>query len=210
MLSSNKKLQIAGAIATLLAFAVGVGCNGFFVDPTITGVTVGPTTSIAIGGTVQMSAVGTYSDGSTKVLGSGVYWSSSDTSVATVTSSGLVKGVSANTATITGSYQTQSGSATITVELSNISSITVSSGGVTTCPAGGSQQFTATAMPGSVDITTSATWTISNPNAGTIVSSGDSGGLLTCASPTTAQTTTISATEDGVIGTETNFTVEAQ
>jgi len=205
MLSSNKKLQIAGAVGTLLMFAFAVGCHGFFQDPTITGVQVGPTTSIAIGGTVQMSAVGTYSDGSTKVLGSGVYWSSSDTTVATVTSSGLVKGVSANTATITGSYQTQSGSATITVELSNITSITVSSGGVSNCSAGGSQQFTATAMPGSVPITDSAVWASSNPNAGTMDSST---GLFTCASPTTAETTVISATEDNVIGTE-NFTVEA-
>ena len=206
MVSSNKKLQIAGAVGTLLVFALGVGCNGFFVNPTITGVTVGPTTSIAVGGTVQMSAVGTYSDGSTKVLGSGVYWSSSDTSTATVSTSGLVTGVSAgNRATITGSYQTQSGSATITVELSNITSITVTSGGITSCASGGSQQFTATATPGNVPITDSATWSSSNPNAGTMDSSS---GLFTCASPTTAQTTVISATEDGVIGTE-NFTVNA-
>jgi len=202
MLSSNKKLQIAGAVGTLLMFAFAVGCHGFFQDPTITGVQVGPTTSIAIGGTVQMSAVGTYSDGSTKVLGSGVYWSSSDTTVATVTSSGLVKGVSANTATITGSYQTQSGSATITVELSNISSITVTAQS-SSCQSGGTDQFTATAMPGNVDITDSATWNVSNPNAGTMDSAT---GLFTCA--TTPQTTVISATEDGVTSPGYNLTVQ--
>ena len=33
MLSSKKKLQLVAAFATLFLFAVGMGCNGFFVDP---------------------------------------------------------------------------------------------------------------------------------------------------------------------------------
>ena len=115
MLSSNKKLQIAGAVGTLLMFAFGVGCNGFFVNPTLTGVTVGPTTSIQTGYTVQMTAVGTYNDGSTKTLTSGVFWSSSAPSIASVNSSGLVTGVSPGQTTIQGSASTVNGSATITV-----------------------------------------------------------------------------------------------
>jgi hypothetical protein len=205
MLSSKKKLQVGGAFATLLAFALGVGCHGFFVNPTLTGMTVGPTTTINTGGSVQMTAVGTFSDGSTQTLGSGVYWSSADTSVATVSSSGLVKGISSGTASITGSYQTQSGSATITVQLSNISSISVTPMGAS-CPSGGSQQFTAMAATpsGQVNITDSATWSSSNPNAGSMDSST---GFFTCASVTAITTTVITAAENGVVSPNDSFSV---
>ena len=46
MLSSKKKLQLVGAFTTLFLFAVVVGCNGFFVDPVLTSITVGPTATI--------------------------------------------------------------------------------------------------------------------------------------------------------------------
>src|SRR5208337_4034241 len=144
MLSSNKKLQIAGACATLLVFALGVGCNSFFVNPTLTGITVGPTTSIQTGGTVQMSAVGTYNDGTTNTISSGVYWSTSDSTIASVNKSGLAKGVGPGQATITGASGTVSGSATITVTLSGITAIKVtSSDGLTQVPWGTPEQFAA-------------------------------------------------------------------
>jgi len=52
MLSSKKKVQIASAFVTLLLCALAVGCKGFFVNPTLTTVTVGPTATINQGGTV--------------------------------------------------------------------------------------------------------------------------------------------------------------
>jgi hypothetical protein len=210
MLSSRKKLQLASAFATLLLFAVIVGCNGFFVNPTLTGITVGPAATINTGSTVQMTAVGTYNDGSTNTLGSGVNWSSGTTSVATVNNAGLVTGVSSGTSSITGSFQTQTNSATITVQLSNITKITVTSGSppVTSIPQGETQQFDAmaTTSSGTQDITDSASWASSNTAAGTI----DANGLFTAATGLTSnQTTTITATEDGVTGQET-FTVTTQ
>src|ERR1700680_5168776 len=105
MLSSKKKLQLVTAFATLLLFALGVGCSGFFVDPTLTGITVGPAATIQTAGTVQMSAVATYNDGSTKTLGKGVQWKSGTPSVATINPSGLVTGVGSGTSSITGSFQ---------------------------------------------------------------------------------------------------------
>ena len=92
MLSHKKKLQLVAAFATFFLFAVGVACSGFFVAPVLTSIAVGPTATINQGATVQESAIGTYNDGSTKILGSGVQWSSSDTGFATVNSSGLVTG----------------------------------------------------------------------------------------------------------------------
>ena len=81
MLSRKKKFQLVAAFATLFLFAVVVGCNGFFVDPVLTSIAVGPTATINQGNTVQESAIGTYNDGSTKTLSSGTQWSSSDTTI---------------------------------------------------------------------------------------------------------------------------------
>lgn len=197
MLSSNKKLQIAGAFAVLLAFALGVGCNGFFVNPTLTGITVGPTTSVQTGSTVQMSAVGTYNDGTTSTLSSGVYWSSSDTGIASVNKSGLVSGVSPGQATITGASGTVSGSATITVTLGGLTSIKVtSSDGTTSNTFGNSEQFvaTGTANGKQYDITDSVTWS-TNPTSITDVSIDSTGDLTSSTGPTTSVTFQVVATD---------------
>lgn len=209
MLSSKKKLQLVAAFATLLLFALGLGCNGFFVDPTLTGITVGPAATIQIKGTVQMSAVATYNDGTTKTLGSGVQWSSGTPSVATVSSAGLVTGVSTGTSSITGSFQTQSNSATITVQLANILKITVTPMNDSIPQSSGALQFDAmaTTSSGTQDITNSASWSSSNTAAGSI---DPASGLFTAATGLTSnQTTTISAAEGGVTG-QTNLTVTTQ
>src|SRR5258707_6642575 len=56
-------------------------------------------TTILMGKQQQFSATATYSDGSTSAP-AGITWSSSNTAVATVDSSGLVKGVAPGSATI--------------------------------------------------------------------------------------------------------------
>jgi trimeric autotransporter adhesin len=173
MLSCKKKLQILGAFLTLLLFAAVVGCNGFFVNPTLTSIAVGPTATIQQAGTVQESAVGTYNDGSTSSL-TNVLWSSADTSVATISSSGLVTGVSPGTSTITGASGTVSGTSTITVSLNNVTGVTISPTTANAVEDGGSQEFTAqaTISGGSpVDITATATWSISAVSGGTSTAS---------------------------------------
>lgn len=167
MLSRKKKFQLVSAFATLLLFALGLGCNGFFVDPVLTSLTVGPTATINQGGTVQESAIGTYNDGSTKALGSGVQWSSSATSTANVNSSGLVTGASPGTATITAAFQATSGTSSITVDLGNVTAlITKPAGTVSIKGNGGQQTFfayaTVTGESNPVDVSTTATWTLSD------------------------------------------------
>ena len=168
MLSRNKKLQLASAFATLLLFALGVGCSGFFVNPVLTSIAVGPTATINQGATVQESAIGTYNDGSTKTLSSGVQWSSSDATFASVSNSGLVTGASPGSATITAAYQATSGTASITVNLGNVTALKITPPGNTNIHAsGGSAQFTALATvtgdSSPVDVSGSGTtWTLSN------------------------------------------------
>jgi trimeric autotransporter adhesin len=168
MLSSTKKIQIVGAFATLLLFALGVGCNGFFVDPVLTSIAVGPTATIQQGATVQESAIGTYNDGSTKSLGSGVQWSSSDVTAASVSNSGLVTGNAQGSATITAAFQATSGTSSITVNLGNVTALKISPAGNTNIHAsGGSAPFialaTVTGESNPVDVSGSGTtWTLSN------------------------------------------------
>jgi trimeric autotransporter adhesin len=168
MLNVKQQTEPAGALAALLLFVLGVGCNGFFANPTLTSITVGPTATIGQNGTVQMSAVGTYNDGSTQSL-SNVLWSSSDTSVATISTSGLVTGVSPGIATITAASGTVSGTATVTVSLSDVTAIAVSPTTANAIVNGGTANFNAQATISNaspVDITTTATWSITGTTTG--------------------------------------------
>jgi uncharacterized protein YjdB len=178
---------------TTVVLLIVAGCNGFFVDPTLTAITVTPSTpSITVGATQQMVATGTFNDGSTSALTS-VTWSSSDSTVASVSSGGLVTGVKAGTASITAASGTVSGSTSVNVTLANLTSICVSptSASITS---GQTQQFTATGGVGggmcSTDITTSVSWHSSDLTVATI----DSTGRATAATVTASKSTNITAT----------------
>ncbi len=206
MPSSKRKLQLLAAFATLLLFAFGVGCKGFFVNPTLTTLTVGPATpSIQQGSSLQMAATGTYDDGSTKALTSSVLWSSSATAIATVSASGNVTGVTTGSATITAASGTVSGSTSVTITLANLISIAVSP----TSPAirsGQTQQFMAIGTVqggGTTDITNSVTWGSSN----TTVAMISAAGLATAQTVTQSSTTSITATSGNVISPAVTLTV---
>ena len=87
----------------------------------LTSITVTPVNpSIAIGITQQFTATGNYSDGSTQNLTNSVTWTSANTSVATVQSTGtshpgLATGVATGTTNIQATYTTISGSTQIIV-----------------------------------------------------------------------------------------------
>lgn len=195
------------------ALGAAVACTGFFVNPTLSSIAVGPTVTIAAGKTVQLGATGTFSDGSTKSPLSGVVWNSSDTTVATVTDAGLVTGVAPGTSTITAAVGSVSGTATITVTLGNITSITIkdtttNSTAPATINSGDMIQFQAEGMTSggqTADITTSVTWAVQTGNT-TGVSIGPNTGLLTTTSNDDG-TVTVTAT-DPASGTVSNtFTV---
>jgi len=150
------------ALAVLATLAVS--CRGFFVNPTLTGVSVGPSgLNLTVNQTFQMTATGTYNDGSQKTLTSGVVWSSSDPTVISVgQTSGIVTGLQSGTATITassGGCSACTGTASVSVVLSNISSITVTPSSQSVTIGGATVFFKATASPGG-DITQAATWNI--------------------------------------------------
>jgi hypothetical protein len=201
MLNRKHKPKLAGPFLVVLLSVFGPGCNGFFVNPTLTSITVGPSATINQNGTVQMSAVGTYNDGTTKSL-SDVFWSSSDTSVASVNNSGLVTGITPGSSTITGASGTVSGTATVTVSIANVTGLTISPTSSNATLNGGSANFTAKAVIAGgnpVDVTSTATWSISsttsgNPSDFTVTQGQDPAIVTVQSSATVGEVATVTAT----------------
>lgn len=159
------------AILALLA-----GCNGFFVSPdALVSLTLSPSNGmVQPGKTQQFTASGKFGDNSVRDVSSKVSWNSSSTSVATIDNTGLATGVALGTTTITGSDGSVKATTTLTVSNQTLSSITIAPGSAQ-LTAGQSQQFTATATfsdNSTRNITTSATWTSSNPSVVTVSSTG--------------------------------------
>jgi trimeric autotransporter adhesin len=159
---------LACAALLILSFT---GC----VNPTLSSISVTPETpSVQTGKTQQMTATGTYSDGSTKTITSTVDWTSSDTSEATVSSTGLVTGVAPGTVTVTAALNDISGTTSVTITIANLASIAITPNNASIL-SDGSQQFTAigTLDDGTtVNITDEVTWNSSDTGVATINSSG--------------------------------------
>jgi hypothetical protein len=183
MFSPNSKLRLIGAFAALASLALAVSCRGFFVDPIISSLAVGPANPTIETGTtnntVQMTVSGTNNDGSIADNPS-VSWTITPTSVATISNDGLVTSASTGTATITAtSNQNPSVSATqsVTVTVGCISAITLDpTSGNVSANSGTTVSITATATTcnGSPNVTSVATWTSSNTSLATVA-----GGLVT-------------------------------
>jgi hypothetical protein len=191
MLKTKRKLQILAAFAVLFLSAAGLGCKGFFVNPTLTTITVDPPTpTVQQGKQLQMIATGTYDDGSTGTP-KNLFWSSTPTSVATIDTSGNLLGVAVGSATVTASSANITGTTTVTVALPNVTSIKVSPSN-TSIAQNGVQSYTAMATVSGqmnpVDITATATWTITvgaSPGGAEVAS-----GLFTLSNTGTAEVIT--------------------
>jgi len=169
-----RSLSLRFSLLILLGTTL-LSCNGFFVDPTLTSITVTPSTpSVAVNSTKQMTATGTYDDGSTKNITASVSWSSDDTSVATVSDTGLVTGLEPGSVRVTATSETISGSTSVTVMVANLRSIAVNptSASITSDQ---TQQFTAIGTledRSTVDITDAVTWKSSKTGVATVNTSG--------------------------------------
>jgi hypothetical protein len=127
MSSMKHKLRLIGAFAALATLALGMSCRGFFQNPTLTSLTINPTApTVEVGFNTTLQAYGVYNDNSGGYVTSNVSWSSSDTTIATVTGNGSAQltGVGTGTATITAASQSVTGSASATIYLT-ITSITI-------------------------------------------------------------------------------------
>jgi uncharacterized protein YjdB len=163
--------------------------------PTIASISVTPVgLTLGIGINQQYTATATYSDGSSQDLSSGVTWSSSSTSVATVNSSGLVTTVGAGNTTITATVGSLSDTSTLTVVAAHLLSIAVSPA-TPSIAVGTTQQFSAVGSfdDGSTQLLTSVTWSSSAQGVATVTSAG-------LATAVGTGSTTISAVSGGATG----------
>lgn len=158
MSSAKHELRLMGAFATLAVLALAVGCRGFFQNPTLTSIAISPASpAVELGQTATLQAFGTYDDGSRNQIRSGVTWSSSDPTTASITSGGVLSGVSIGTVTITADAQGLSSTASATVVLNNVTAITVNPTAGAISKSGSETQnftFTATANGTQQTITT--------------------------------------------------------
>ncbi len=194
------------SLALPIALISVTGCGSPAPNPKVTAVSVSPTTAtISAGATTQFTASASYSNGTAGALTSGVTWTSSNTTVVTVSSAGLATGVAAGTATIKATADGFSATATLTVTAATVTVASIAVSPTTpTITAGASQQFTATATysDGSTgNVTASATWASTNTTVATVDAAGLATGHLT-------GITTISATLSGHAG-STTLTVVA-
>jgi plastocyanin len=112
----NIRTAVVPLITTLLsACGGGGGDSGITPPPSVASVSVSaPATSVAIGGTLQLTAVPKDANGAV-LTGFTPAWSTSDQAKATVTGAGLVTGVAAGPATISATISGIAGSLAVTV-----------------------------------------------------------------------------------------------
>jgi hypothetical protein len=190
MVSSRRKLQLVASFCVLLLAAVAVGCHGFFVDPTLTGITVSTlqsTTLSTAGSTAQLIASGNYDDGSNKNLTGVVTWSVSPSgfitmstttpglaTATTVTTPGTAVTVQAADQSTNG--QVVTGSITLTAGTSTQLTVTSNAGTTISLATQGSNPIQFAASLNSSDVTGSTTFTSSN-SAIINITSGSTGTL---------------------------------
>ena len=175
--------------------------------PTLSSIAITPPDpSLPKGTNIQLTATGTFSDGSTQDLTTSVSWTSSVPGNAVVSgaqgSEGQVTALAVGSTTITAAQGSVSGTTSVTVTAPTLSSITISPPGPSLAK-GTSSQLTATGnySDGSThDLTPTASWTSSAPQKVSVGSSGTSNGTVTGLAVGNA---VITATQKGISGSTT-------
>lgn len=123
--------------------------------------------SVAIGGTQQLTATGTYNNATTSNITASATWSSSNTGMATISntsgSQGLASGVALGATTITATVNTIKGSTSLAVQNGTT---TVVSSNNNPSTSGQAVQFTATVLP------STATGTVQFLDSGNLLGTG--------------------------------------
>jgi uncharacterized protein YjdB len=160
--SATISATLSGTTATTNATSTAATVDSVSIDPR--------TVSLPSGNTVQLTATAYFSDNTSAELNSGVAWNSSDSNIATVSSTGLVTTLAPGGVQITANFGGQQGISDITVTsavLTNLqitpnpSSVAVGNQTVLVCTAYYSNGDT-------VDVTADATWAALNPTIASI------------------------------------------
>jgi hypothetical protein len=188
--------SVSGALSLAVT---GAALTALEIDP-------GGAISVPEGLTQPLSAVGTFSDGSTQDLTQQASWLSSDPLVASVSnaagSAGVLAGIAQGTAVVTAMVLGLSASAAVTVTDAVLLDLEISPD-VANVPTGYPVQFRAIGSFGdgsTRDVTADATWSSSEPLVATVSNASGTEGLATTLS---VGTTTVTASLRGVEGSAT-------
>jgi uncharacterized protein YjdB len=175
---------------------------------TVTAIAVSPqNANIPLGIAQQFTALGTFSDGTTQDITNVVIWKSSASGIASITVSGLATALNVGTTTISAAFGSSTGSAPLTVNAANLSSLSITPFNASIAQ-GTSLQLTATGTfndGGTRNLTNQVIWTSSDVTVATIApASGIASGQSRSGSGTSV--TIITATLGSVTATV-NLTV---
>jgi hypothetical protein len=194
--SAGLASALAPGMSTISAALSGVtGSTTLTVSPaTLKSIAVSPANPAITKGTQQQfTATGTLSDNTTEDLTNQVTWASANTTVATITSTGLASALTPGTSDISATFNGVTGSTTLTVNPAALKSIALSPANPTIVQ-GTQQQFTATGTFSdntTADLTNQVTWTSASPSVAVVSNTGLATGVK-------QGTSTISAALDGV------------
>lgn len=164
----------AGTVFVTADYNGVVGTATITVTPALlTGLAISPNgAEIAKGTTWQLMATGTYSDGSTQPAPD-ASWTSSDTTIASVSNSGLVTGHKPGVVTVTAELSGASQSTTLTVTSAVLQSLSITPPG-NNLVKGSSQILTATGhySDGNAQIISEVAWTSNAVGVATVTSEG--------------------------------------
>jgi hypothetical protein len=212
--SQGLTTALAAGSATILATAGGVtGTASVTVNASpLVSIAVSPAdATLPIGASLQLTATGTYADGTSANITSQVAWSTASAAIASVSnaqgSSGLAAGLALGTTTVQATLGGVNGTTSLTVSAATLASIVVTPAN-STLAAGASQQMSALGKYSdgtSLDVTTTAVWTTGSAAVATVSNAAGSQGL---AAAVAAGTTSVTATLKGISG-STQITVSA-
>lgn len=185
--TANSTMTVTGAVLTSIA-----------IDQT--------NPSLAKGTNTNLTATATFSDGTTQNITDFANWTSSDTSIATISTTGLATTGSEGDTTISITYNGQTASTTLTTTAAALVSIQVTPASASIAK-GYSQQYAATGIytdGTNQDITASVTWNSSAPSKATISNAAGSNGKATTVD---VGSTEIEATSGTITSNTANLTV---
>ncbi|MNO68041.1 Bacterial Ig-like domain (group 2) [compost metagenome] len=168
---SNGSATLTGSVGAVTSNSVSLSVTNASVNQIDLSATA---STLAAGTKAQLTAVASYSDGSSQNITPLVSWSSSDSDVATVSTSGEVTAVAPGTAVITGSFGGQTSTLTVTVTAATVSAIQISTP-LTSLALGTNGQLKALATYSDdtlVDVTSQISWISSAPTLVSVDANG--------------------------------------
>jgi len=208
MLNTKRKFQFAAAFAALLLLAGAMGCNGFFVDPTLTGITVTcPSCSSAsapnlsgVGSSAQLLATGNYDDGSSKTLTASVDWSSGDATQVAVDNTSNKGKITAQVASVASGVAITATNGTISGQVSVTVGQVATTVTCTSCSSGNTVSISTSGGTVTFSSSTASNWTSSNTSIMTISGSNSTTATGTLVGSTGSVTITATPTGSGAAG----------